>query len=133
MGDPVVGEGRSQPPWDDAGRYPSGAWTGFFLDSEQSHVEWLDLDLTFDDGKLHGAGRDPSGAFEVVGSYDPRLNVCTWTKRYSPSHEVTCKGYNEGKGIWGVWQQSSQRGGFHIWPVGMDNPTSQRREAQTSA
>src|SRR5262249_52045762 len=37
--------------------------------------------------------------------------------------------FNEGKGIWGTWEMPSavdpafMRGGFHIWPEGMADPT----------
>jgi hypothetical protein len=35
-------------------------------------------------------------------------------------------GYNEGTGIWGVWEvPPTARGGFHIWPAGMADPTQQ--------
>lgn len=42
-----------------------------------------------------------------------------------------------GKGIWGTWEISSRslgyvsdRGGFHIWPKGMADPTGEELRAE---
>ena len=65
----------------------------------------------------------------ITGRYDVADGRCRWTKRYLGKHDVFYKGFNEGKGIWGTWEISEsdrtdqQRGGFHIWPEGMPDPT----------
>jgi hypothetical protein len=84
----------------------------------------MELRLTFHRGTLRGDGSDVIGAFTMDGHYDPSDGRCNWTKRYVGKHDVSYAGYNEGKGIWGVWEiPPTARGGFHIWPVGMDDPT----------
>ena len=113
--------------------WPSGPWTGFFL---QTHIpagkHRMDLSLTFQQGVMTGEGRDWVGQFTVRGRYEVATGQCHWTKRYVGKHDVFYKGYNEGKGIWGVWEIPSQtfgssfRGGFHIWPEGMPDPTGDR-------
>ena len=58
-------------------------------------------------------------------------DVEAFTKRYLGKHDVFYQGFNEGKGIWGVWEIPPEfnagivsRGGFHIWPEGMPDPTT---------
>jgi hypothetical protein len=109
-------------------RFPSGPWTGFFLQRPSTARHWMELRLTFRQGTLHGDGSDIVGAFTMDGHYEPKDGRCSWTKRYVGKHDVSYTGYNEGKGIWGLWEIPPWgRGGFHIWPVGMDDPTQQRR------
>ena len=119
---------ESDPNW------PSGPWTGFFL---QTHApagkHRMDLHLTFHQGGMTGEGRDCVGPFTVRGRYEVVTGQCHWTKRYVGKHDVFYKGFNEGKGIWGVWeipaaqnQGVTFRGGFHIWPKGMPDPTGDR-------
>ncbi len=119
---------ESDPNW------PSGPWTGFFL---QSHApagkHRMDLQLTFQQGVMTGEGRDLVGLFTIRGRYEVVTGQCHWTKRYVGKHDVFYKGFNEGKGIWGVWEIPAERnlgiqlrGGFHIWPEGMPNPTGDR-------
>jgi hypothetical protein len=113
------------------GRFPSGAWTGFFLQGPSTARHRMELRLTFRSGTLRGDGHDWVGAFTMDGHYDLGDGRCWWTKRYVGKHVVTYAGHNEGRGIWGVWEiQSADRGGFHIWPAGMGDPT---REALTEA
>jgi hypothetical protein len=89
----------------------------------------MELRLTFQGGAMTGEGRDWVGYFSVNGRYDLRDGRCHWTKRYVGRHSVFYSGFNEGKGIWGTWeiaangQYAAQRGGFHIWPEGMHDPT----------
>lgn len=90
----------------------------------------MELALTFSNGTLRGEGRDPIGNFTFRGHYDCADGKCHWTKRYVGKHDVFYKGFNEGKGIWGVWEISDANfptlhGGFHIWPEGMPDPTQQ--------
>ena len=55
-----------------------------------------------------------------------------WTKQYVGRHRVDYRGINDGHGIWGVWEIRQlgglyhDRGGFHIWPVAMGDPTQAR-------
>ena len=61
--------------------------------------------------KLH------SGQAPLMRRYQVEDGQCWWTKRYLGKHDVSYKGYNEGKGIWGLWEiPPSYKGGFHIWP-----------------
>jgi hypothetical protein len=105
-------------------RFPSGPWTGFFLQPLLPGRHLMELRLTFRNGSLSGEGRDWVGLFVVRGRYDLADGKCYWTKRYLGKHDVFYRGYNEGKGIWGTWDiPRLGRGGFHIWPEGMGDPT----------
>ncbi len=110
-------------------RFPSGPWIGYFLDPRMPGRHMMELFLTFRKGQLTGEGRDQFGAFILRGQYSLTDGKCHWTKRYIGKHDVFYQGFNEGKGIWGVWEiattreHAGQRGGFHIWPKGMSDPT----------
>jgi hypothetical protein len=111
-------------------RFPSGPWTGFFLQKSQPGRHRMELRLTFRNGAMEGEGRDWVGRFVVRGRYSVADGRCHWSKRYLGAHDVFYQGYNEGKGIWGVWEMPrepahNRRGGFHIWPEGMHDPTGQ--------
>src|SRR5438067_13794316 len=107
-------------------RFPSGAWTGFFLQYWLPGRHTTNLDLTCRGGQLTGTGRDWVGAYTVDGTYDLATGRCEWTKRYVGKHSVAYRGVNDGHGIWGVWEIRQlgglyiDRGGFHIWPEGTD-------------
>jgi hypothetical protein len=109
-------------------RFPSGPWTGFFLQEAIPGRHRMELHLTFVGGGLSGEGRDWVGQFILRGRYTVGDGTCHWTKRYLGKHDVFYKGFNEGKGIWGVWEIPASggagpwRGGFHIWPEGMPAP-----------
>lgn len=108
-------------------RFPSGPWTGFFLMKRRPGRHWMELRLTFRNGRMQGEGRDAIGAFLIRGTYELDGGNCWWAKRYVGKHDVAYKGFNEGKGIWGVWEiPPSDTGGFHIWPEGMADPTGGR-------
>ena len=111
-------------------RFPSGPWTGFFLQKAVPGKHLMDLRLTFAQGVLTGEGRDWVGDFILRGQYELATGKCHWSKRYLGKHDVFYDGFNEGKGIWGTWEISADqnlgmqlRGGFHIWPEGMRDPT----------
>jgi hypothetical protein len=112
-------------------RFPSGPWTGFFLQREVPGRHMMELHLTFSEGELTGEGRDWVGAFIMRGKYSVMDGKCHWTKRYVGKHDVFYQGFNEGKGIWGRWEMTmfagamNLHGGFHIWPEGMADPTQQ--------
>jgi hypothetical protein len=85
----------------------------------------MELDLKFCQGVMQGEGRDMIGHFMIRGTYTLNDGKCAWTKHYTGKHDVFYKGYNEGKGIWGLWEiPPSSRGGFHIWPTAMGDPTT---------
>ena len=118
-----------QPPVESDSRFPSGPWKGFFLQPGASGRNWMELLLTFRNGTIRGDGRDRVGTFLFTGRYETAGGKCWWTKRYLGRHDIAYKGYNEGKGIWGTWEDpraSYWRGGFHIWPEAMGDPYSMR-------
>ena len=125
-------DNREDPPVEDVesdSRFPSGPWKGFFLQPSRPGRHWMELRLTFKRGKLTGDGQDWVGVFLFHGRYDTKTGKCSWSKQYVGKHAIQYDGYNEGKGIWGVWQfnpDPRHRGGFHIWPVGMGDPTGDR-------
>ncbi|HEY2881661.1 MAG TPA: hypothetical protein VGJ15_04495 [Pirellulales bacterium] len=107
-------------------RFPSGTWTGFFLQYWIPGRHKTDAQLTFNNGQLSGAGSDWVGQYTIEGTYDAATGQCQWIKRYLGRHYVSYRGVNEGRGIWGVWELPQlmglfvDRGGFHIWPEGAD-------------
>jgi hypothetical protein len=107
-------------------RFPSGPWTGFWLQKQLPGKHLMQLRLTFQNGNLTGEGRDWVGPFFFDGRYDVADGKCYWTKKYLGKHDVFYKGYGEAKGIWGVWEIGElARGGFHIWPEGLGDPTNE--------
>ncbi len=104
-------------------RFPSGKWTGFFTDKRFPAKQSMELLLEFRAGALQGEGRDPIASFTVDGIYDLGDGACRFRKGYVGRHTVHYAGYNEGKGIWGTWELQDMKGGFHIWPEGMGDPT----------
>jgi len=108
-------------------RFPSGPWRGFFVQPLLPGRHWMDLQLTFREGTIRGEGLDWVGRFVVVGRYDLGDGKCWWTKRYVGKHDVAYQGYNEGRGIWGLWEIPPDfRGGFHIWPKAMGDAGGDR-------
>ncbi len=98
--------------------YPSGPWTGFFDYGKGAHPFPMDLILNFSGGRITGEGHDPVGGFVISGEYTDG-GECHWTKTYPNSHEVSYRGFRDGKGIWGTWEiRFYSCGGFHIWPLG---------------
>jgi hypothetical protein len=107
-------------------RFPSGPWYGFFLMAHLPGRHMMELDLTFRQGVMTGEGRDLIGTFLIRGRYQLQDGQCWWTKKYIGKHDVSYRGYNEGKGIWGLWEIPPHwRGGFYIWPKSMGDPTRQ--------
>ena len=77
----------------------------------------MDLHLTFASGQMTGDGNDDIGPFRIKGRYDDATRECHWTKSYLGAHDVSYRGFREGKGIWGTWEINVfAHGGFHIWP-----------------
>jgi hypothetical protein len=110
----------------DDSRFPSGPWTGFFLQYWLPGRQRTDLVLDCQGGELTGTGSDRVGPYTVDGTYDPVSGKCEWTKQYLGKHKVAYRGLNDGHGIWGVWEIRilgglyTDRGGFHLWPAGTD-------------
>jgi hypothetical protein len=108
--------------------YPSGRWTGFYNYGSSSRRHPMELRLSFSGGRIGGDGIDDVGRFVITGSCDG-AGECFWTKCYPGSHDVSYRGFREGKGIWGTWEiRPFSRGGFHIWPEG-EHGDSETEEA----
>ena len=112
--------------------FPSGPWRGYFV-YKASPGRWkMDLDLRFANGVMQGAGSDAVGTFTIRGSYSVESLEATWVKSYA-SHDVSYRGFREGRGIWGTWTiRPDWTGGFMIWPKGMGEAAQERayEEAQ---
>jgi hypothetical protein len=118
-------------------RFPSGRWTGFFLQPQLPGKHQMELLLTFRQGLVNGEGRDRVGAFTIRGRYSLEDGKCTWTKHYIGRHDVFYSGYGEERGIWGKWDIPAEQnrglhwhGGFFIWPEGMGDPTGEHLEEE---
>lgn len=103
-------------------RFPSGEWTGFYLQHWLPGRHRTDAVLTWQAGELRGVGRDAPGEFLMAGTYDPATGRCEWTKQYAGRHAVAYRGVADSSGVWGVWEINlfggvyHDRGGFHVWP-----------------
>ena len=119
---------------DDA-RFPSGPWTGFFIDPRHPGRHGMDVDLTFARGKISGVGDDKVGAFTIYGRFSDD-GECRWNKEYA-GHSVAYRGFREGKGIWGTWELSELgrpiKGGFQIWPKGHGDGIGEQLEEEAPA
>ena len=118
-------------------RFPSGKWVGFWTQSIPIRGRLKqELILTFHRGKIEGEGRDMVGKFGIRGFYSTEDGKCRWTKKYVGRHDVFYQGFNEGKGIWGTWEIPATdltlhlKGGFHIWPEGLSDPTDSTLKAE---
>jgi hypothetical protein len=112
-------------------RFPSGPWTGFYLHHGWSEKFRQELSLSFREGVMTGEGLDSIGAFLIRGRYDTEDGRCHWVKRYVGAHDVIYDGFGEGRGIWGTWEiPPLARGGFHIWPAGMEEGQGERTRAE---
>ena len=118
-------------------RFPSGPWVGFWLQRPLSGRQWMrDVHLRFAGGKVTGFGQDSVGEFAMQGRYDLDTGTVVIHKHYVGSHTVTYEGRNEndGKWVWGVWtlreMSGTERGGFHLWPKGEEDPTVPKLEAE---
>ena len=107
-------------------RFPSGKWTGFWLQRFFTGRQYMSLDLAFAGGVVRGEGVDRIGEFSIAGTYDLRTGSVRLTKAYAGAHSLAYEGRNEndGKWIWGLWRlRAADRGGFHLWPAGEADPT----------
>ena len=110
-------------------RFPSGPWTGFWMQRGLPTRPRMQVALAFSGGKVSGSGRDAVGIFEMAGTYELVHGRCLLVKQYLGAHRVIYEGANEGDGqwLWGVWRLPSETGGFHLWPVGEEDPTQLRK------
>jgi hypothetical protein len=117
-------------------RFPSGPWTGFFLQYWLPGRHTTNLEMTAANGQLTSTGRDWVGPYTMDGTYDLATGRCEFTKQYLGKHRVQYRGVNNGHGIWGVWEIRAlgglirDKGGFHIWPEGSDAPEESDRTEQ---
>lgn len=101
-------------------RFPTGEWTGFFIqpDGNQRHV--MDCVLEFAQGVMVGQGSDPVGEYTVDGTYLLDTGVCSWNKQYVGSHCVEYTGRASNRAIIGHWRISGTpdfwTGPFFLWP-----------------
>ncbi|HET6246176.1 MAG TPA: hypothetical protein VFE47_00610 [Tepidisphaeraceae bacterium] len=115
-------------------RFPSGPWTGFWVQRGMGKQK-MRLSLWFAGGKVGGSGADIVGRFSFDGRYDLKTGKCVMTKQYEHAHRIHYDGANEGDGmwLWGVWRVGPDRGGFHLWPEGEEDPTLRRDKAEREA
>lgn len=112
-------------------RFPSGRWTGFWIQRLTGRGH-MGLVLRFGEGIVQGEGSDLVGDFAMSGTYDLKTGKVSLLKTYHGAHSVRYEGQNEGDGlwIWGLWHIGIDRGGFHIWPEGEEDPTRRRLRAE---
>lgn len=103
-------------------RFPTGEWSGFFLQPPTSQPHWMLFYLEFSGGVMRGEGNDFVGPFHLHGTYDVATSHCRWSKKYIGKHMVEYEGLCSERGIIGQWTIAnvwSDR--FHIWPKGLGN------------
>ena len=81
----------------------SGRWVGYFLQRPLPGRSYMELGLTFRNGQMTGEVRDWVGEF-VIRAPTPRRWGRHWTQALHRPARRFHNGYNEGKGIWGVWE-----------------------------
>ena len=101
-------------------RFPSGEWTGFYVQPDSRQQHRMDLALEFAAGTISGIGDDPVGQFTIRGDYDTENGRCSWTKQYLGQHGVDYAGQARWGGIVGHWtipgMPAFWSGPFFIWP-----------------
>ena len=110
----------------------SGPWKGYYCYSDDPDRHRMDIDLTFGEGTISGAGIDDVGRFGIRGRFDAAAGECHWKKTYG-THDVFYKGIIDGRGIWGTWDLPSARGGFHIRPKGVGEEEVEAADAAEPA
>ena len=79
-------------------------WTGFWEQSTFGIQSMFDLEMSFENGEIHGAGRDVIGAFQIGGEIlgDGSVHLL---KQYEDAHCVHYDGQYDGEGsISGQWR-----------------------------
>jgi hypothetical protein len=112
--------------------FPSGPWVGWF---QQGRKYPMEVRMTFRNGTITAEGCDAQiGKFTYRGRYSIDDGRCYWTKTYlRPPYgvdQIFYKGFNEGKGIWGLWELPAamgylgETGRFFLRPEGWPDPWS---------
>ncbi len=98
-------------------RFPTGEWTGFYIEAHNPRRGWMHLYLQFADQQIRGEGTDYVGPWHVTGTYDSDTGICQWLKQYIGQHQVQYQGQAGDNGIQGEWEIGGWfTGPFHIWP-----------------
>ena len=98
--------------------FPSGQWTGFFLEDHRPEKGWMHLYLNFQNGVIEGEGTDYVGPWHINGTYSEDDSTCQWVKQYLGQHQVVYSGKWTEQGIMGNWTIGTMyTGQFHIWPA----------------
>ena len=126
---------ETRPRFETDERLPTGEWKGFWL--QRPHFksrQWMELMLSFADGKITGDGSDSIGRFAMRGQYDLKTGKVVIHKSYVGKHHVLYEGWAElDRGVWGMWTiPGLGKDGFHIWPKGMKDPTGNELKAEVS-
>ena len=101
-------------------RFPTGEWTGFYVQPDSRQRYKMDLFLEFVENRISGNGDDPVGEFTICGAYDATTGECSWTKQYVGQHSVEYAGEARRRGIVGQWRVPGMpefwSGPFFVWP-----------------
>lgn len=101
-------------------RFPTGEWTGFYVQPDGRRRYRMDFVLEFVESKISGKGDDPVGEFTISGAYDATTGECSWTKQYVGQHGVEYAGAALHRGIVGQWRVPGMpevwTGPFFVWP-----------------
>lgn len=108
---------------------PSGKWEGFYSYTygPDSAKHDMRFHLTFNDGNISGRGNDDVGYFTWKGTYNLQSMTANLVKFY-PTHQVNYQGWVDENGIWGNWNISVCKGGFHIWPSSTSKEEAEKEE-----
>lgn len=114
-------------------RFPSGEWTGFFLQPDSRRRYGMELFLKFRDSSISGGGSDAIANFSMTGDYDVDAGRCLIVKQYLGAHRVLYTGCAACGGIVGRWQipgnPPSWTGPFFLWPKAAGNLSERFEEA----
>jgi hypothetical protein len=89
-----------------------GRWKGFWEQIVWGRQPMHDLLLSFNDGAIHGSGRDIIGPFTFQGVFDAATGAVVMTKKYVGRHTVQYHGQYDGEGsIFGRWSIGAEWSG----------------------
>ncbi|MEM6552579.1 MAG: hypothetical protein AAF750_10695 [Planctomycetota bacterium] len=100
-------------------RFPSGAWRGYWI--QDDFTGWMEVDLTFRQGKIIGEGTDPVSRYTMRGTYDLDTGKVVIRKHYLNQYMLPYAGVMGGDGhMSGLWEIPScnDRGPWRLWPKG---------------
>lgn len=114
-------------------RFPTGEWTGFFIQPDSRRRHAMELFLRFAVDKISGAGRDRIAEFSISGDYNTSTGGCCWRKQYVQMHRVIYSGQATSGGIIGQCQIPGNpefwTGPFFIWPRSAGDLTAEFERA----